>query len=179
MTEPSGGGDPPGGSAVNALVAMGLLVLLLIVLLALQVARHGNDVGRWAAGWMHRFSAPLVLDRPPAAPALPAPEKQADHYPRPAAMVGNPAEWFSDDFYPPSAKQKGLEGRVSVVLRVDADGTVSDCTVVMSSGVAVLDQATCSSAIQNGRFSPALDDKGKPVASDVKLPPVRWQLRDE
>lgn len=94
-------------------------------------------------------------------------------------MIGSPADWFSEETYPPYAKRHSIEGRVSVRLTIDETGLVSDCRVTASSGVPTLDQATCADAISNGRFKPAVDASGKPITSELDLPPVRWQLKDE
>jgi TonB family protein len=64
--------------------------------------------------------------------------------------------------YPAEAKAKGIEGKVTVSLRVEIDGTVSNPKVTSSSGSSLLDQAALAMAGKY-RFKPALQD-GKPVA---------------
>lgn len=64
--------------------------------------------------------------------------------------------------YPAEAKAKGVEGKVTVSLRVETDGTVSSPKVTSSSGSSLLDQAALKAA-GNYRFKPAQQD-GKPVA---------------
>lgn len=121
---------------------------------------------------------PSYTPVPPAPPAPPAPPP-APHLRSGAVARGTPGDWFSEDYYPPAAKKSGIEGRVSVMLTVGVDGKVADCRVTSSSGNSDLDDTTCKLAKRFGRFKPALDDSGKPIASEVRLPPVRWQLKEE
>lgn len=95
-----------------------------------------------------------------------------------AAPVGNPAEWFSPDDYPPDAIRSVRQGRVVVAVGVDSVGKVVSCAVEMSSGTASLDTRTCELALQRGVFNPATDRTGLPVASVYHLP-VRWVLPDD
>lgn len=118
------------------------------------------------------IAAPPAPPAPPAAP--PAPRQASAATPR-----GNPANWFSEDYYPPAAKRAGIEGRVSVSLSVGADGRVADCRVTSSSGNADLDEVTCRLAKRSGRYNPAKDDAGNAIASTVRIPSVRWTLREE
>lgn len=121
---------------------------------------------------------PVYTPAPPAPPA-PPPAPPAPKLAQQAQARGSYQDWFSDEYYPPAAKKASIEGRVGVTLTVGADGKVADCKVSTSSGNADLDDTTCRLARRFGRFKPALDEAGKPIASQVRLPPVRWQLRDE
>ena len=60
----------------------------------------------------------------------------------PVAAETSPANWFPLSAYPAEAKRKGEQGRVVVKLAIDSTGTPTACTVVSSSGSAVLDEAT-------------------------------------
>ncbi len=55
--------------------------------------------------------------------------------------------------------------RIDVGLRVEANGTVSECKIFRSSGVAALDSEVCNLAHSRFRFRPALNRAGQPVAS--------------
>ncbi|WP_119037562.1 energy transducer TonB [Hephaestia caeni] len=66
--------------------------------------------------------------------------------------------------YPKQARKAGHGGTVVVTLAIDADGSVSGCTVARSSGVAVLDQTTCRLARARFRYTPARDAAGRAVA---------------
>jgi hypothetical protein len=81
--------------------------------------------------------------------------------------TGNPAQWFRQDAYP-----KGPGGRVVAVLTLGSDGAVTDCRVVVNVAPD-LDRLTCDIARAKVRYSPALDEAGKPVPSWAMLP-VRW-----
>ena len=54
---------------------------------------------------------------------------------------------------------------VFVRLRVQPDGRVSQCDVMRSFGNSSIDQWTCSLLQQKGRFKPATDDAGRPIAA--------------
>ncbi|MGJ3649600.1 energy transducer TonB [Sphingomonas sp. GlSt437] len=177
----------------TAALVFGGIAALSIVLLALIVIKRSDEI---AHPLRHLPRVPLsrlsgLVERlirsgrdrerqTGPAPAPPAPEPAApEPAPHGAHMIGSPADWFSEETYPPYAKRHSIEGRVSVRLTIDETGLVSDCRVTASSGVPTLDQATCADAISNGRFKPAVDASGKPITSELDLPPVRWQLKDE
>lgn len=87
--------------------------------------------------------------------------------------IGDPAQWFPPDAYPPDAIRASRSGRVVVSVGVDSAGKVVTCAVAVSSGTTSLDQRTCALALASGRFDPATDRRGRSVASIYKLP-VRW-----
>jgi periplasmic protein TonB len=76
--------------------------------------------------------------------------------------------------YPPSARDRGLEGAVRLDVDVDADGAVGEIRVTVSSGAASLDDAAVA-AVRRWRFAPATID-GAAVPSTVTLPPIRFRL---
>jgi protein TonB len=83
---------------------------------------------------------------------------------------------FSTDDYPADALARGEQGTVLAQLTVDADGRVSGCAIVRSSGSRSLDDATCSIVERRARFDPARDAEGRAVASTYVTPPVVWRL---
>lgn len=91
---------------------------------------------------------------------------------RPAPEMGaiDPA-----DHYPAAARAAGEEGRVLMLLDVDAAGRVTGCEVIEGSLSSSLDAASCALMRAKGEFTPALDNKGKPTTGVV---PVRfsWTL---
>jgi protein TonB len=119
--------------------------------------------------------SPPAPPAPVAPPAPPAPPRIAT----PVSPRGNQAGWFPQDSYPAAAKRAGAAGRVSVTVNVGTDGRVSGCTVISSSGNADLDSTTCNLARRNGRFNPAKDANGTPVASTFALRGILWKLEDE
>ena len=83
--------------------------------------------------------------------------------------------WFGAADYPAKAQHKGLEGIVGYRLAIDANGAVTDCRVTASSGQSSLDRPTCDLLRARGRFKPARDGSGKPVASSYSGK-IRWTL---
>ena len=58
-------------------------------------------------------------------------------------------------------------GTVGITLKVNTDGSPSNCRVVRSSGDNAVDALMCQLAIQHVRFRPARDREGRPVAQDI------------
>jgi protein TonB len=66
-------------------------------------------------------------------------------------------------------------GSVGVTLRVNPDGTVSNCRVARSSGNGYADTLMCQLTVRYIRFDPARDAAGRPVAQDVTFFPNWWK----
>ncbi|MCU0961045.1 MAG: energy transducer TonB [Pirellulaceae bacterium] len=77
--------------------------------------------------------------------------------------------------YPLAARQRNEEGRVLLLVFLDADGRVVNAQLRASSGSVLLDQAAMR-AVRQWRFSPARS-RGVPVTSQL-LVPVRFSLRE-
>ena len=84
--------------------------------------------------------------------------------------------WFSQNDYPPESRLRGEEGRVVITLDIDERGMPTRCRIVESSGYPALDAKTCELALERGRFKPANDITGKPIASSFTLPGVKWSI---
>ena len=67
-------------------------------------------------------------------------------------------------------------GNVAIKIRVNPDGTASDCRVVRSSGNPSADALMCQLTQQYVRFSPARDPAGRAIAEDVTWVP-NWAPR--
>jgi len=67
-------------------------------------------------------------------------------------------------------------GNVAIGIRVNPDGSVSNCRVVRSSGSPSADALMCQLTVEYVRFSPARDPSGRPVAQDVTWVP-NWAPR--
>jgi protein TonB len=67
-------------------------------------------------------------------------------------------------------------GNVAISIRVNPDGSVSNCRVARSSGNAYADALMCQLTIEYVRFSPARDPSGRPIAQDVTWVP-NWAPR--
>ena len=85
-------------------------------------------------------------------------------------------EDFGPDAYPDAALRAQAQGRVVARLTVGADGRVSACEIVTSSGNSDLDSTTCRIARSRVRYTPAKDQDGRPIAQSGITLPVRWQL---
>jgi protein TonB len=62
-------------------------------------------------------------------------------------------------------------GSVGITLKVNTDGSPSNCRVVRSSGLGHVDSLMCTMALQYVRFRPARDAQGRPVAQDITWHP--------
>lgn len=84
-------------------------------------------------------------------------------------------EWLGPDTYPVEAIRNGEEGRVVVALSIDATGKPVSCRNDVESGSPTLDRETCEIVLTKGRFEPARDHRGRPVAVQYFMP-IRWKL---
>ncbi|HLM54426.1 MAG TPA: TonB family protein [Pseudoxanthomonas sp.] len=116
--------------------------------------------------------SPAIAARPGEPPARPATRPVAKPARRPAPLSRDPVPLQSNQTprYPARALRSGIEGSVSVLVEVGADGVPTDVRVVRRSGERSrdLDRAVTSAAL-DWRFEPALRD-GKAVAGAVVLP---------
>jgi len=67
-------------------------------------------------------------------------------------------------------------GSVAISIRVNPDGSVSDCRIARSSGNPSADALMCQLTIQYVRFSPARDPTGRAISQDVTWVP-NWAPR--
>ena len=67
-------------------------------------------------------------------------------------------------------------GQVGVAVRVNTDGSASNCRVVRSSGNPSADTLICQLTERYVRFRPARDPAGRPVAQDITWYP-NWSRR--
>jgi TonB family protein len=82
---------------------------------------------------------------------------------------------FSSDDYPWDSVISGEAGDVRVVLLVNEQGRVADCSVVQTSGVALLDAQSCSVLKERAKFVPAIGKDGKP-AKDAFVQKINWRV---
>lgn len=87
--------------------------------------------------------------------------------------LGNPADWISSRDYPRKARQRGFSGTTITLLAIDQRGLVTDCRVVLTSGDASVDMASCELLKQRGRYTPATDTAGAPRPG-TSVQRVRW-----
>jgi len=88
---------------------------------------------------------------------------------------GNLAGLFRADDYPMQAIENHESGSVGIRLRVEPNGTLSECTVIESSGSTALDRTTCAVARKRAQYAPALGKDGRPVWS-FTFGRVTWML---
>ena len=62
-------------------------------------------------------------------------------------------------------------GSVGVTIKVNTDGSVSNCRVARTSGDSSIDSLMCDLTLRYIRFEPARDDRGRPIAQDVTFYP--------
>ena len=67
-------------------------------------------------------------------------------------------------------------GSVAIAVRVNADGSLSNCRIVRSSGNSAADGLMCQLFVQYVRFSPARDPAGRAIAQDITWVPI-WARR--
>jgi protein TonB len=92
-----------------------------------------------------------------------------------ARPIGKPGSWATPEDYPSTDLYAEHEGVTHFSLSIDAQGRVSGCTVIASSGFAGLDNATCKLIMKRARFSPAMDENGQPTAGGFASA-VRWTI---
>lgn len=87
---------------------------------------------------------------------------------------GNLAKLFNWDDYPRHAIRNEQSGAVKFILLVDETGSLKDCTVTETSGIASLDAQTCAVLMERGKLQPATLD-GKGVKSWM-MGRIRWEM---
>ena len=98
---------------------------------------------------------------PPAAPTAPTPQSAPASPPEitsgPIGLQDATTEYAPQPVYPRRAVEQRLEGEVTLLALVKADGTVGACEVETSSGHALLDEAA-KVALLKWRFKPRFRD---------------------
>lgn len=79
--------------------------------------------------------------------------------------VGRITSWFNASDYPAEALRKNLSGAVRFRLGVDDDGQIENCTIQSSYSDPSFPEKVCSEFQRKGKFEPARDAEGNPVAS--------------
>lgn len=85
---------------------------------------------------------------------------------------------LSYDDAPDYIREAGIGGTVQVRYQIEADGRVTHCNVVSSSGNGDLDATTCREIQRRFRFDPARDERGIKVPS-VMIQKHSWIPIDE
>lgn len=66
-------------------------------------------------------------------------------------------------------------GSVGVTIKVNVDGSASNCRVARSSGDRSVDRLMCEMTVRHVRFEPARDPSGRAIAQDVTFYPNWWK----
>jgi TonB family protein len=119
--------------------------------------------------------APPVIETNAYLSELPKSGITPEMFKRPSLAKANLVPLFSTEDYPLEAIRNEEQGTVAVVLRVAANGRVSDCIVAESSGSPSLDLQTCRVLWSRARFVPARDAQGRPIESAWRQR-IRWEL---
>ena len=84
-------------------------------------------------------------------------------------------KYVNDEDYPAHAIMEEATGSVRFTLLIDEAGRVADCTVIETSGVAVLDAQTCAIIKRRAKFEPAVGPDEKP-AKDAVMSRITWAM---
>jgi len=125
-----------------------------------SAATDGNASGRAPADRMTAYAAPAPGIA--AAAATVAYSTMGNRF-KPPSPYGP-----IDPGYPAAARRRGWQGTVTVQADISATGTVTNVTVIDSSGHEILDSAALHAVAQT-RFRPATSDS-TPVGSEVVVP---------
>ena len=113
---------------------------------------------------------PPVTTVAKAPPAPPPPPRVSDTVLRPIARSRTkPA-------YPPISVRLGESGTTLMEVKINTEGSVTECKVVKSSSSERLDTAACDHVLRNYRWQPPTS-QGQPVAATVRINMV-WDLKD-
>lgn len=116
---------------------------------------------------------PSTTTTPTPAPAAPAPTPTNPDGSTNARPLGAVANWVALEDLPSAAMAPGNAHAVRVRLSVSPLGFVDGCTVVNTSGDAMVDTAVCTALQRNAFFTPAKNPAGQAVAGEF-IRNVRW-----
>ncbi len=99
------------------------------------------------------------------------------------ARPGHPARLASPPFsgqfaYPVEAKQRNEQGRALADIDVSAEGRPAACRIRRSAGSTSLDTATCQVMMTLGRYEPAVDVFGVPLAGTA-IGVLNWRIEPD
>lgn len=93
-----------------------------------------------------------------------------------ARATGDVRKLITPDDYPEGARRREETGTVQARLQIGANGSVTGCSIVASSGSAALDATTCRVLKDRARFTPAKDSSGQPVSDSYVTPRIVWRI---
>jgi protein TonB len=133
--------------------------LIIVVVLALLALWASRDT------WVDALAPPYS-----STPAHPWRDQSAS-----TAARGNLAGLFSASDYPIDALRKEEQGTSVARLDIDASGRVTRCSIISTSGSALLDKSTCRVLEKRAQFTPARDSFGRPI-EDSYVQRITWRL---
>lgn len=68
-------------------------------------------------------------------------------------------------FYPDAALRAGEQARLEVRMIIEADGSISDCSIAEATSAEYIESPACREFSRRARFAPALDAEGQPMKS--------------
>lgn len=107
----------------------------------------------------------------------PTPTPSPMFTPKAARPRGDAGLWITRNDYPTRAIRENWEGLTRLRLGIGADGRVTGCEVIGSSGHDELDRAACAKVSARARFDPATDKDGAKTAGSFTTA-IRWQITD-
>jgi protein TonB len=116
---------------------------------------------------------PLTFDDRLPKPPDPTPTVQS------ARAKGDVRTLITPDDYPDAARRHDETGTVRARLEIGANGSVTGCSIVASSGSAALDSATCRVLRARAHFTPAKDSSGQAVADSYVTPRIVWKIEGD
>jgi len=124
------------------------------------------------------FDATIITNIPLTGPPVAAdPTPLPSFAPVSAAPRNDPGRWITTRDYKRTWISREMTGTGRFTFSVAADGRVTDCRVVSSTGHSALDSATCRLVSNRARFNAARDSNGNVVAGNFTTSIV-WQLPD-
>jgi TonB family protein len=119
-------------------------------------------------------AAALALLTPAPQGGAPAALDPASRTPSSTPAMATTSHAVTDDDYPAQSVRLHETGAVTVTYVINEMGSVTECSVVISSGITRLDDAACAMVKKRWKYKPATQD-GKPVSiqyiSKVSFPP--------
>jgi protein TonB len=123
----------------------------------------------------HPPPMPVISQAPPP-PAPPPPPRKTQSA---QSAKGDLRTLFSTDDYPASALAAGVGGTAQAELTIGADGRVTGCNLIRSTGNGALDSQTCNILRRRAKFTPARDSNGNATADTIRTPPITWVVPPE
>lgn len=110
-----------------------------------------------------------TIENPPPPPLPPSGLERG------ARPANKPGSWVTQDDYSPADIRSERQGTARFMLGIGADGKVTSCTILQSTGFESLDAATCKLVSRRARFETALDGNGSPIAGSY-TGSIRWVI---